>query len=70
MSQGSIYLNGIDILTLSEEEMRKRRGSEVAMIFQEPMTSLNPVMKIGYQISEVITIHHKVSKKRSKKTIY
>ncbi len=64
---GSIYLNGIDILTLSEEEMRKRRGSEVAMIFQEPMTSLNPVMKIGYQISEVITIHHKVSKKEAKK---
>lgn len=64
---GSIYLNGVDILSLSEEEMRDKRGSEVAIIFQEPMTSLNPVMKIGYQISEVIIIHQKVSKQEAKK---
>lgn len=63
---GSINLNGIDILSISEEEMRKKRGKEVAIIFQEPMTSLNPVMKIGDQISEVILIHEKVSKNEAK----
>lgn len=64
---GSILLNGVDILKLSEEEMREKRGAEVAIIFQEPMTSLNPVMKIGYQISEVIIIHQKVTKDEAKK---
>lgn len=64
---GSINLNGVDILSLSEEEMREKRGSEVAIIFQEPMTSLNPVMKIGHQISEVMLIHQKISKSEAKK---
>ncbi len=64
---GSILLNGVDILKISEEEMRSKRGAEVAIIFQEPMTSLNPVMKIGFQISEVIMIHQKVSKQEAKK---
>lgn len=64
---GSINLNGVDILSLSEEEMRKKRGSDVAIIFQEPMTSLNPVMKIGQQISEVMLIHEKISKDEAKK---
>ncbi len=64
---GSINLNGVDILTLSEEEMREKRGSEVAIIFQEPMTSLNPVLKIGFQISEVMLIHEKISKEEAKK---
>lgn len=64
---GSINLNGVDILSLSEEEMREKRGSEVAIIFQEPMTSLNPVMKIGQQISEVMLIHQKISKSEAKK---
>lgn len=63
---GSINLNGVDILSLSEEEMRKKRGKEVAIIFQEPMTSLNPVMKIGEQISEVMIIHEKLSKDEAK----
>lgn len=63
---GSIKLNGVDILSISEEQMRSKRGSEVAMIFQEPMTSLNPVMKIGNQISEVLLIHEKISKKEAK----
>ena len=63
---GSIILNGVDILTLTEEEMRKKRGNEVSIIFQEPMTSLNPVMKIGKQISEAILVHKKVSKKEAK----
>lgn len=64
---GSINLNGVDILSLSEEEMREKRGSEVAIIFQEPMTSLNPVMRIGHQISEVMLIHQKISKIEAKK---
>ena len=54
---GSIHLDGRDILNISEEDKRKLRGSEIAMIFQEPMTSLNPVLKIGDQISEAVTLH-------------
>ncbi len=61
-NSGKIILNGTDILSLSEEEMRNKRGSEVAVIFQEPMTSLNPVMKIGKQITEVMLVHQKISK--------
>ncbi len=59
---GSITLDGKDVLTLSDDEMRKVRGGEIAMIFQEPMTSLNPVFTIGDQISEAIIEHLKVSK--------
>jgi len=54
---GSIRFEGSDLLTLSEEEMRRIRGRQIAMIFQEPMTSLNPVLKIGLQITEPLTIH-------------
>ena len=50
---GEILLNGRDLLSLSEEEMRKIRGREISMIFQEPMTSLNPVFRVGEQIAEV-----------------
>lgn len=67
---GSITLDGKDIVNISEEEKRKLRGKEVAMIFQEPMTSLNPVLKIGDQISEAIMEHFHVSKKEAiQKTI-
>lgn len=55
--EGSVSLNGKDILSLSEGEMRHVRGNDVAMIFQEPMTSLNPVFTIGRQISEVLVRH-------------
>jgi peptide/nickel transport system ATP-binding protein len=54
---GSVTFNGRNLLSLSEEEMRRIRGREIAMIFQEPMTSLNPVLKIGLQITEPLTIH-------------
>src|SRR5688500_16540471 len=47
----------IDLLRLREEEMRKYRGNEIAMIFQEPMTSLNPVFTCGYQVSESLMLH-------------
>lgn len=54
---GSIAFKGRDLLTLSEEEMRHIRGNEIAMVFQEPMTSLNPVMPIGRQLSEMPMLH-------------
>ena len=54
---GRIRFNGQDLLKLSDEEMRRIRGRDIAMIFQEPMTSLNPVLKIGLQITEPLTIH-------------
>jgi len=59
---GSIKLEGKDLLSLSEVEMRGVRGNDVSMIFQEPMTSLNPVMTIGAQISETIRLHQDLSK--------
>ena len=55
--EGMAMFNGRDILKLSESEMRKVRGNEIAMIFQEPMTSLNPVMTIGAQIAEALRYH-------------
>jgi len=54
---GSVMYNGRDLLTLSEREMRKIRGNDISMIFQEPMTSLNPVFTIGTQITEVLGLH-------------
>ena len=54
---GKVLLDGRDLLGLSEREMRKVRGGEIAMIFQEPMTSLNPVLTIGRQVTEMLEIH-------------
>jgi len=54
---GAVRLSGRDLLKLSEEEMRDVRGNEISMIFQEPMTSLNPVMTIGKQIAEALVLH-------------
>ena len=59
---GSILFEGRDLLTLSEREMRSVRGRDIAMIFQEPMTSLNPVFKIGDQIMEAVLLHQNVSR--------
>jgi peptide/nickel transport system ATP-binding protein len=58
----SIVLRGQDVLTLSEREMRKLRGSRVSMIFQEPMTSLNPVYSVGAQLVEILRLHGKMSR--------
>ncbi len=55
--KGEVILNGEDLLKKSEEQMRKVRGNEISMIFQEPMTALNPVYNIGDQIAEVILLH-------------
>jgi peptide/nickel transport system ATP-binding protein len=62
---GEILFSGDDLLKLSEDEMRARRGSEISMIFQEPMTSLNPVFRVGEQISEAIRLHQKLPAKES-----
>ena len=59
---GKIFVNGQDINKLDEKAMRKIRGNKIAMIFQDPMTSLNPVEKVGDQIAEAIEIHEKVSR--------
>ncbi|MCM3568668.1 ABC transporter ATP-binding protein [Neobacillus mesonae] len=66
ISDGDIQLKGQSIVKLSDSEFRKIRGSKISMIFQEPMTALNPVFKIGSQISEMILQHRKKSKKEAK----
>ena len=65
ITAGSIHLEGEDILAKSEAELRKIRGKMVSMIFQDPMTSLNPVMTVEQQIAEVIEHHNKVSEKEA-----
>jgi peptide/nickel transport system ATP-binding protein len=64
---GSVKLAGRDLLKISEEEMRDVRGNEISMIFQEPMTSLNPVMTIGRQISEALILHREMDRKQALK---
>jgi peptide/nickel transport system ATP-binding protein len=59
---GSVRLGGRDLLEIPEEEMRDVRGNEISMIFQEPMTSLNPVLTIGHQITEALRLHQDLSK--------
>lgn len=63
--QGEILFNGIDLLKCTDAQMRAIRGNQISMIFQEPMTSLNPVFKVGEQIAEAIRIHRPVSKKEA-----
>lgn len=62
---GTVSFQGQDLLKLSSEEIRAKRGSEIAMIFQEPMTSLNPVIRIGEQIAEAIRLHQKLPAKEA-----
>ncbi|MDA8089557.1 MAG: ABC transporter ATP-binding protein [Nitrospiraceae bacterium] len=64
-ARGSIRFKGNEILNLSDGKMRSIRGKEISMIFQEPMTSLNPVLKIGYQVKEAMLAHLPVSKKEA-----
>jgi peptide/nickel transport system ATP-binding protein len=59
---GSVKLDGQDLLTLGEPEMRKLRGNAISMIFQEPMTSLNPVLPVGGQIAEAVRLHQDISR--------
>ncbi|NLL70532.1 MAG: ABC transporter ATP-binding protein [Epulopiscium sp.] len=66
IESGEILYQGKNLLELSEDQMRSIRGNEISMIFQEPMTSLNPVFTIGYQISEALMLHQKLSKKEAR----
>ena len=65
ITAGQIRFKGKDLATISERDMRDVRGNDIAMVFQEPMTSLNPVFKIGAQVAEAIRIHRKVSRKEA-----
>ncbi len=67
IQDGKIMYNGKNLLELSEKDMRDVRGNEISMIFQEPMTSLNPVFKIGKQLDEVILLHNEVTKQEAKR---
>ena len=66
---GTIFFEGVNLLNLTKEEIRKKRGKDIAMIFQEPMTSLNPVLTIGYQIQEAIEVHENLSKIKLKQRV-
>ncbi|QZY55893.1 ABC transporter ATP-binding protein [Crassaminicella profunda] len=66
---GYINFDDKDLLSLSESEMQNIRGNDIAMIFQEPMTSLNPVLKIGEQIQEAVELHLKLAKNKAKKHV-
>jgi oligopeptide/dipeptide ABC transporter ATP-binding protein len=63
---GNIFFEGSDLVKLSESKMQSIRGARISMIFQEPMTSLNPVYTIGHQIAEMFGIHHRLNKKQSR----
>jgi oligopeptide/dipeptide ABC transporter ATP-binding protein len=63
--KGEIYFEGTNLLALSEAEMRKIRGRSISMIFQEPMTCLNPVFQVGDQISEILRLHERISRKEA-----
>lgn len=64
---GEILFNGVDLLKISDAEMRKIRGNDISMIFQEPMTSLNPVFTVGNQIGEAVALHQGLTKEKVRK---
>ena len=64
---GEVIFKGENLLKKTEDEMREIRGKEIAMIFQEPMTALNPVFTVGFQVSEALMMHFKMSKEEAKK---
>lgn len=68
-TQGEIIFDGKSLLALSEQQKRKIRGAQIAMIFQDPMNALNPTMKVGEQIAEVLRIHKKLSNKEIKQKV-
>jgi peptide/nickel transport system ATP-binding protein len=63
---GEILLDGVDLLKINDEEMRRRRGKDVAMIFQDPLSAMHPYYTVGNQIAEAYRVHHDVSKKAAK----
>jgi len=62
---GEIAFQGVNLLKLSESRMREIRGRKIAMIFQDPMTSLNPVLTVGHQLMEAILLHQRVSRREA-----
>lgn len=69
LTQGHIFLNGKDLTALSEKELRTVRGAKIAMIFQDPSASLNPVLTIGEQLLETILAHQKISKSAARQKV-
>lgn len=70
LDQGEILLDDVDLLQLSEKEMRKIQGNEISMIFQEPMTALNPTMKIGRQVEEALILHTELNREERREKVY
>ncbi len=64
--RGQAFLNGVDILSLPPKQMRKIRGQHIGMVFQEPMTALNPVLRVGYQVIETLRLHKTLSEQEAK----
>ena len=69
ISGGEIFLDEVEVLGLSEKEMGQIQGKEIGFIFQEPMTALNPTMKIGRQVEEVLVLHSKLNKNQRKEKV-
>jgi peptide/nickel transport system ATP-binding protein len=67
IASGAIRFNGADLARADEAQMRRLRGNDIGMIFQEPMTSLNPVLKIGRQLAETVRLHRKVSRQEARR---
>jgi peptide/nickel transport system ATP-binding protein len=67
VASGQIVLDGVDLTAVGEKKLREVRGNDISMIFQEPMTSLNPVFTVGHQIAETVRIHQGLDKKEAKK---
>ncbi|MGQ9525745.1 MAG: ABC transporter ATP-binding protein [Armatimonadota bacterium] len=65
ISSGSVKLRGEELLTASDERMRQVRGGEIGIVFQDPMTSLNPVMRVGWQIAEAVLAHRKLRRREA-----
>jgi oligopeptide transport system ATP-binding protein len=68
IKEGQILLEGVDLAKKTSKEMQKIRGKDISMVFQDPMSSLNPTMKIGYQIMEGLMKHQNMSKTEARKT--
>jgi len=69
ITTGNIFFNNQDLTTLSDKQIQAIRGNEIAMIFQDPMTCLNPYLTVGYQLMEVLSIHRDLSKQQCKKIV-
>ena len=67
VESGKIEFEGKELLSLTEKELRDIQGKEISMIFQEPMTALNPTLRIGRQVEETLLLHEKMSRKRKKR---